>query len=237
MIVPDIYYPVVKSVNDNAELRFSLRSLKNIEHGDVYIVGYKPLWLTGVKHIPFDDIPRNDVSGVFQGYKNQRQKLNLFLKESRTEEVILMNDDIYILKKMNVGYYKREENLQELLEKFKKTKPSYIVRLIENKLKNYPNGFSDFLHFPLRRNREKFLSISQENCFSEIGGGKDYINEFYQDHDWENRKDFKIYNVKSLQKLNTEKTDIFSTSDKVGASIEFEKIMKQVFPEKSCFEL
>ena len=76
MVVPDIYYPVIKSVNDNAELRFSLRSLKNIEHGNVYIVGYKPLWVKNVIHLPYNDIPARDNKGIFQGWKNQREKLH-----------------------------------------------------------------------------------------------------------------------------------------------------------------
>jgi hypothetical protein len=42
----------------------------------------------------------------------------MFLRESKTKEVVLMSDDIYILKKMQIGYYKREERLNEILENF-----------------------------------------------------------------------------------------------------------------------
>ena len=50
-----IVYPTIKTENDCEELRYSLRSLdKNlIGDYDITIIGYKPKWITNVKHIPF----------------------------------------------------------------------------------------------------------------------------------------------------------------------------------------
>ena len=41
---PDIVY-FVKPSEDNDELKYSLRSLKNLNHGQVYLVGYRPSWV------------------------------------------------------------------------------------------------------------------------------------------------------------------------------------------------
>lgn len=47
----DVVYPV-RAGNSNDELRYSLRSLSNLPHGDVWIVGHMPDWVRGVRHVP-----------------------------------------------------------------------------------------------------------------------------------------------------------------------------------------
>ena len=49
----DIVYLIkVDPENDSEELRYSLRSLKNIPHQKVILVGEKPEWVTNVEFIP-----------------------------------------------------------------------------------------------------------------------------------------------------------------------------------------
>ncbi|WP_094359937.1 hypothetical protein [Mycobacterium marinum] len=48
----DIVYPV-RPGDDNDELRYSLRTLEaNYPHGQIWIVGHQPNWLTNINHIP-----------------------------------------------------------------------------------------------------------------------------------------------------------------------------------------
>lgn len=47
----DVVY-VVRPGDVNEELRYSLRSLVNLPHDQVWIVGYRPQWVRGVQHIP-----------------------------------------------------------------------------------------------------------------------------------------------------------------------------------------
>jgi hypothetical protein len=50
-VVDDIVY-VVGPGEPNDELRYSLRSLRNLPHGQVWIVGHKPRWVRNVQHLP-----------------------------------------------------------------------------------------------------------------------------------------------------------------------------------------
>lgn len=86
----DLVY-VVKQGDDNEELRYSLRSLRNLEHGTVWIVGYKPPWVTGVGHLP----TRQDRS------KYENSTANLLAAATHpevSEDFVLMNDDFFVVK-------------------------------------------------------------------------------------------------------------------------------------------
>ena len=48
---PDVLYRVRGSIH-NYELRYSLRGLANLEHGEVWLVGRPPRWLHGMNVIP-----------------------------------------------------------------------------------------------------------------------------------------------------------------------------------------
>ena len=47
----DVVY-LVASKGDHEDLRYSLRSLANVEHGTVWLVGHKPEWAANVEHLP-----------------------------------------------------------------------------------------------------------------------------------------------------------------------------------------
>lgn len=49
-MTPAVYF--VRPGDDNEELRYSLRSLANVAHGDVWVVGYKPSWVRNVGYLP-----------------------------------------------------------------------------------------------------------------------------------------------------------------------------------------
>ena len=88
---PDVVYIVREGPND--ELRFSLRSLVNVPHGRVFVVGHAEPWVDGVVHIPMPDIPDK--------FTSQRAKLAAaVLERDLSEDFILMNDDHYIVERM-----------------------------------------------------------------------------------------------------------------------------------------
>lgn len=85
----DVIYPV-RPGDDNEELRFSLRSLEaNLPHGRVWVVGYKPAWLTGVEFIPGNRF----TSGHANVYDNIRRACE---HPGLTDDVVVMNDDFYV---------------------------------------------------------------------------------------------------------------------------------------------
>jgi len=85
----DVVY-IVREDDDNPELRLSLRSLANLEHDRVWLVGHKPPWVTGVAHVP-----------VRQGSDRWANARALWIEACRVPEIsdefTLMNDDFYIM--------------------------------------------------------------------------------------------------------------------------------------------
>ena len=90
----DLVY-VVGPDTRNEELRYSLRSVaRNLMHDVVWIVGYKPAWVTGVEYLPVKQ----------HATKWQNSTANLVTAcDSGTgvaERFALMNDDFYVLESM-----------------------------------------------------------------------------------------------------------------------------------------
>lgn len=86
----DVVYPY-KATVDDAELRYSLRSLTNLPHGDVWIVGDKPDWLTNVCHIPGNRHRHNKPRNVFDNIRLAA------LHPHVSDRFVVMNDDFFIL--------------------------------------------------------------------------------------------------------------------------------------------
>ncbi len=86
----DIVYPY-RLTPDDDEIRYSLRTLVNMPHGTVWIVGDKPPWVQNINHIPH----RNEKRSRF------RNALENVLAACQVNEIsdrfILMNDDFFIL--------------------------------------------------------------------------------------------------------------------------------------------
>lgn len=95
----DILIPLGKSKIDYLDLRYALRSLdKFTEHGDVYIVGEKPAWVKGVKHIEFSDSPRKE-------HKERNICLKAYAGFEYTKRYLFMNDDHFFLEETDIGNY------------------------------------------------------------------------------------------------------------------------------------
>jgi hypothetical protein len=88
--VVDIVY-LVRPGEVNEPLRFSLRSLANVDHDRVWLVGHKPRWVSGVEHLPtVQDSERfeNTLAGVMAACTHP----------DISEDFQLWNDDFYALK-------------------------------------------------------------------------------------------------------------------------------------------
>ena len=68
MSLPDVVYPV-RPGEDNEELRYSLRSLRNVPHGRVWITGFVPSWLRNVGALPVQFRHGNKVRNVRANFK------------------------------------------------------------------------------------------------------------------------------------------------------------------------
>lgn len=92
----DVLY-VVREPRDSKDahetLRYSLRSLANLVHGDVWIAGYKPEWCTNVRHV--ETVQSKDPR---RKSKNSTGNFMAFCQhDGAPEKFVYMNDDFYIL--------------------------------------------------------------------------------------------------------------------------------------------
>jgi hypothetical protein len=154
--VMDIVYLVkVNEKSNGNDLRYSLRSLKNIPHDKVVIVGEKPDWITNVTYIP---VPQTDVKKA-----NIENNLKAAIQSDLvSDNFVLMNDDFYIMKPIseipnyNFGlmleviamYDKRYPEGSDYMDTMKK---QYSDLLMDG----YERPLSYELHIPMNMNKLK----------------------------------------------------------------------------------
>jgi hypothetical protein len=101
------YY--VRRGDANPELRYSLRSLSNLPHGRVLIVGHKPAWVTGVEHISGNR--RHSIEA------NAVDNLRLACSGLDADRFVVMNDDFYIMSPLDSVPALHEGHLDERISR------------------------------------------------------------------------------------------------------------------------
>lgn len=89
----DVVY-LVRKGDSNPELRYSLRSLANLPHRQVWLVGHCPGWVTGVRHIPTVQTGtkyRNTTLAVRRACENRQI----------TDDFALFNDDFFVMRPLD----------------------------------------------------------------------------------------------------------------------------------------
>ena len=90
----DIVY-FVRAGETNEELRHSIRSVaQNLPHGNIWIIGFRPTWLTGVRHVSFHQNGASKHTNVFNMWKS------LGTNDDLPDRFILMNDDFFVMQPM-----------------------------------------------------------------------------------------------------------------------------------------
>lgn len=145
--------------NNSEELRYSLRSLRNVPHDQVVIIGEKPDWLTNVLFIP---VPQNSTK-----YQNVNANMMRAIHDDRiSDKFVLMNDDFFIMKPLqeieplHFGY------MQEVLNYYRQRYGSdtpYInnmqsaLHLLQSEGHKYPLSYE--LHVPMVMQRSVLKDI------------------------------------------------------------------------------
>lgn len=122
----DIVY-VVREGEDNEELRYSLRSLQNLDHGKVWIFGHKPEWVENVNYV--------QVSQAGSKYANSTQNLYEACRcPGVSETFVLMNDDMFVMAPM-IEPPAMHRGLMDNLIRYYETTPSenYLTGMRETK--------------------------------------------------------------------------------------------------------
>lgn len=86
----DVVYPLRRSQGPFQELRFSLRSLRNLPHGRVVLVGGCPAWARDVSHLDAVKQPTP--------YRDSANNVRVAcLSDEVSDPFILMNDDFFVV--------------------------------------------------------------------------------------------------------------------------------------------
>lgn len=94
---------------DNNELRYSLRSLeKNCKVDGVTIVGNCPRWLKNVQHVPFNPVDGSKI--------NREYTALLGALPYVPNEFIFMNDDFYVMEKMDEIRLYHQGTLRQMIK-------------------------------------------------------------------------------------------------------------------------
>lgn len=127
----DVVY-ILKNTKHNEELRYSLRSLKNIKGvGKVVFAGGHPVDFRCDYHIPVLQDSTNK-------YNNTKKIVETICHDDRlSDEILLMNDDFFVMKEIKLKDYKNIFNctLAEQIVAIERNNKNTISRYT-NKLRN-----------------------------------------------------------------------------------------------------
>lgn len=226
----DVVY--ICRAGDNEELRYSIRSVvENLPHDNLWVVGQKPDWYTG-KFV--------DVKPLSSKYATARNNLKkLALSKEISEDFILMNDDFYVLNKLNTLPVFNGGTLKEKLDQYEYlTKQTSYTRSIETTMywvEKYLNieAIDYELHVPMAMTRTGLLKSlrcpgfwrsAYGNMFN-VGGTR--------------IEDVKVYSSESVlysKSFNIKNKTDFISSDDISFNLLYESIFKDKFPNKSQYE-
>ena len=217
----------------NEELRYSIRSaVKNLPHDKIWVVGGKPNWYTG-NYI--------EVSQSRSKYTNAKNNLKAICNsEDISESFILMNDDFYIINKVESVPYMYSGTLDDKIKQREDlfNGNTYTILLkqtlgsLQIKKKNVILDYE--LHVPMVMEKNKLSKVLRMsglwrsvygNMF-DVGGVKIKDVKVYE----ETSKFYKnSYNINSLV------YDYLSSNDHSFKMIK-EFILEKTFPDKSKHE-
>jgi hypothetical protein len=217
---------------ENEELRYSIRSVvAHMPPGNIWVVGGKPKWYIG-NHIP-----------IKQSLPKERNAINNLktICDSReiSEDFVLMNDDFFVVKKVNTINYYHGGSLQDKMYEYEDLQPtsSYTRSLQETHRRllrlGVENPLDYELHVPMPMTkdnlaialRRKGLWRSTYGNLFEVGGAEITDVKVYQSGLMLSRS----YDYSKL------KYDYISSDDQ-----SFERVLKDVlldmFSEQSKYE-
>lgn len=231
----DIVY-LVKNCVTNEELTYSLRSLSNLPHNRVFIVGGCPTNLNKSKFIHCPISQGND------RYTNTTNSLKHICQDERlSDNFILMNDDFFILKptdpsELNLCRGTIQEVINEIGHRYETNSP-YLTgmkqTLIYLKDLGHSEPLSYELHVPMVLNKKRFLYLFSLPYIETIRKG--HIRSIYGNtylKDSQKIRDVKVYRD-FYTPLGSDK--FLSTEDNSWPRVK--KYLEILFPDKSPYEI
>ena len=158
---------------DNEELRYSIRSvLSSFPDANIWVVGGKPDWYGG-NYVEVDQ--------TLDKLENARWNMRYITYTPQiNEEFILMNDDFFIMKKIDFIDTHSDGYLIDLIEEKVRNRSSmgYVRQLNQTYQELKANGFEDpknfELHVPMPMEKSKLNEILDEYTLWRSGYGNTY---------------------------------------------------------------
>jgi hypothetical protein len=218
----------------NEELRYSIRSVnESFPESTIWVVGGRPDWYTG-NYI--------NVKQPFTKYKNALQNLNAICESKEISDTfILMNDDFYIVKKINSIINYHGGSLLEKINLYQKinSNTNYTRKLAATYKKIRSLGFDnplDYeLHVPMIMEKEKLkevLKYKEQFLWRSVYGNMFNVGG-------EEMQDVKVYTKGPLvlKSYNLNKDDhIYLSSADTSFNLIFDNILKKQFNTKTKYE-
>ena len=226
----DIVY-FLKPSTINEELRYSLRSLKNLPHRKVFLIGGRANWAKNVHSVGIRQFRGNkwlNVSDLLFSVVNN---------PTISDDFIWFNDDFYVITPQQGLQYWHDRTLEERIEDFttpKRYTSTYGRRLQRAAMSLQGNKRStrNFeLHLPMVTNRARMSVIFHR--YPEIGAKRSlYCNEFNLPST--QRDDVKVYGLEEHIHPNA---DFASTDDRSFSYGVVGEDLKRLFPNKCIYEI
>lgn len=232
----DVVY-IVKKQDKNEELRYSLRSLSNIPHGKVFIVGYKPTWVKNVVHIPVFQNPR------LSKYRNAHTNRIRACEDPRlSNDFIYFNDDFFVVKPVDdVPTYHRG-NLNQFIRSHIVSARAYVEGAITTRKIMRAMGvrepyMSYELHIPMVLNKKKYLDLVKLQRNHNLQGQTIHIRTLYGNYYNIGGEAIDDVKIRGDGFPYSKDLTFISTSDESFAKSEVGRFIRSKFPEKSKYEV
>jgi hypothetical protein len=216
----------------NEELRYSIRSaVKNLKFDNLWVVGGKPNWYVG-NHL---EVIQNKSK-----YANARNNLRAICNSPEiSDSFILMNDDFYIMNKVDNVPYMHGGLLDNKIKQYKSLTGDtrYVLMLKKTQLNlsfRLKNNVLDYeLHVPMVMEKKKLLTIVElPDLWRSRYGNTFGVGGIEMD-------DVKVYSSGGLAKksydINNLKYDYLSSNSDSFEMIK-DKILNIDFADKTVYE-
>jgi len=218
---------------ENEELRYSIRSVLNsFPEAKVWLVGGKPEWYSG-HCVPIEQNSNK--------YANALKNLKSLCEHPEiSDNFVLMNDDFFIIKKINSVDQFYNGLLSDKINRFTQITGSsmYIKKLITTNKKLIDLGIKnpiDYeLHTPMPMNKTGLLDVIEkypECLWRSMFGNLYNVGGTQMD-------DVKIYVNKRHLARSNEITDnsIYMSTEDTSLNVMLDKMLRQMLPDPSIYE-
>lgn len=216
---------------DNEELRYSLRSLANLQHTNVWVVGGAPNWYTG-NRIP--------VKQQSTKYRNVRANLQAVVNcDDISDEFVLFNDDFFVVQPVESVPYYHGGDLLDKIRRYEDYSPNSVyVQMLWDTLHvlayhGSPTSLDYALHVPMRMRRQMLGPLLPYECSTRIL----YGNLFRVDG--EHVEDVKVHakptGLFSKPDIAAPSFPFLSTSDGTFRRVR-DRLLKRMFADRSPYE-